>query len=150
MYVLINTFFHSVFTSDDVSLNIDQLPEINYNVTSELSSVVIDTHSLSNYLKSLDTSKASMGISTKLLKECANEVTPSLCMLFNMCIERGVFPDKWKDVNMVPIHKSESKAVVLNYRGISLLDVLSKVMEKQVYDKLFNSVKLHINKWQYG
>ena len=71
-------------------------------------------------------------------------------MLFNMCLERGVFPDKWKDVNMVPIHKSESKAVVLNYRGISLLDVLSKVMEKQVHNKLFNSVKLHINKWQYG
>lgn len=50
---------------------------------------------ISNYLKSLDTSKASiMGISTKLLiiiyKECANEIVPTLCMLFNSCIERGV------------------------------------------------------------
>ena len=88
--------------------------------------IAISRLTLSNYLKSLDTSKASMGISTKLLKECANEVAPSLCKLFNMCIERSVFPDKWKDVNMVPIHKSESKAVVLDYRGISLLDACLK------------------------
>ena len=30
------------------------------------------------------------------------------------------------------------------------MDVLSKVLEKQVYDKLFNSVKPHICKWQFG
>ena len=51
---------------------------------------------------------------------------------------------------MVPIHKSKAKSVVTNYKRISLLDVLSKVLEKQVYDKLFNSVKPHICKWQYG
>ena len=85
-----------------------------------------------------------MGIPTKLLKDCANEIGPSFCLLFNSCIERGVFPDKWKDINMVPIHKNEA-----NYRGICLLDILSKVLEKQVYDKLFNSVKPHICKWQY-
>ena len=66
---LFNIFFHYVFVPDDLSVNIDQLPESNYNVTSELSSVVMDTNSLSNYLKSLDTSKASMGIPTKLLKK---------------------------------------------------------------------------------
>lgn len=147
---LFNAFFHSVFASEDTSVDVDRLPELNYNVTSELSSIVMNTNALSNYLKSLDTSKASMGIPTKLLKECANEVAPSLCLLFNLCIERGVFPDKWKNINMVPIHKCESKALVPNYRGISLLDILSKVMEKQVYDRLFDSVKLHLCKWQYG
>ena len=61
---LFNTSFHSVI--------VDQLPELNCNVTSEISSVVMDTNSTSNHLKLLDTSKASMGITTKLLKECAN------------------------------------------------------------------------------
>ena len=51
---------------------------------------------------------------------------------------------------MVAIHKSEAKSVVTNYRGISLFDILSKVLEKQVYDKLSNSVKSHICKWQCG
>ena len=51
---------------------------------------------------------------------------------------------------MVPIHKSEVKSVVTNYRGISLLNVLSKVSEKEVYYKLFNNGKPHICKWQYG
>ena len=100
---LFNAFFHSVFAPDDSSANIDQLSELNY-VTSELSSVVVDTNSLSNYLKSLDTSKESMGLPTELLKECANEIAPSLCLLFNSCIERGVFPEKRKDIIMVPIY----------------------------------------------
>ena len=47
---------------------------------------------------------------------------------------------------MVPTHKSESKAVVSNFGGISILDALSKVIEKPVYDNLFNSVKSHICK----
>ena len=38
--------------------------------------------------------------------------------------------------------------LITNHRGISLLDVLSKVFEK-VYDELFNSVKPHICKCQY-
>ena len=40
----------------------------------------------------------------------------------------GAFPEKWKDTNLVPIHKSDSKSLVSNYRGISLLDVLSKLL----------------------
>lgn len=46
---------------------------------------------------------------------------------------------------MVAIHKSEAKSVVTSYRGISLLDILSKVLEKQVYEKLSNIVLSHIS-----
>ena len=65
---------------------------------------------------------------------CANEISPSSCRLFNLSLELGTFPEKWKDANLVPIHKCESKTMVSNYRGISLLDVLSKILERQVYN----------------
>ena len=45
----------------------------------------------------------------------------------------GGFSWKWKNANLVRIHKSDSKSLASNYRGISFLDVLSKLLEKQVY-----------------
>ena len=45
--------------------------------------------------------------------------------------------EKWKDANLVPIQKCESKTMVSNYRGISLLDVLSKNLERQVYNEIW-------------
>ena len=52
------------------------------------------------------------------------------------------FPEKWKDANLVPIHKCESKIMVSNYRGISLLDVLSKILERLVYNEIFSVIYL--------
>ena len=57
-------------------------------------------------------------------KACANEISPLLCRFVNFSLELGTFPEKWKDANLVPIHKCESKTMVSNYRGISLLHVL--------------------------
>ena len=57
-----------------------------------------------------------------------------------MSLELGTFPEKWKDANLVPIHKCESKMMISNYRGISLLDVLSKILERQVYNEIFSII----------
>ena len=94
--------------------------------------------------------KASLGFPSKLLRACAEEIAPSLCRLFNMSLENGSFPVKWKDANLVPIHKYDSKADVTNYRGISLLDVLSKILERLVYNEIFDSLSPHLTQWQHG
>ncbi|CAB4013730.1 Hypothetical predicted protein, partial [Paramuricea clavata] len=67
-----------------------------------------------------------------------------------MSLELGSFPEKWKDANIVPIHKTKSKAIVPNYRDTSLLDVLSKPLERQVYDGVFNIISPHFSQWQHG
>ena len=64
--------------------------------------------------------------------------------------ELGTFPEKWKDANLVPIHKCESKTMVSNYRGISLLDVISKILERQVYNEIFGINCPHLTHWQHG
>ena len=84
--------------------------------------------------------KASLGLPSKLLQACANETSPSLCRLFNLSLELGTFPEKWKDANLVPIHKCQSKSMVSNCRGISLLDALSKIFERQVYNEIFDII----------
>ena len=40
--------------------------------------------------------------------------------------------------------------MVSNYRGISLLDVLSKILERQVYNEIFSIICLHPTRWQHG
>lgn len=63
-----------------------------------------------------------------------------------MSLELGAFPEKWKDANLVPIHKSDSKSLVSNYRGISILDVPSKLLERQVYSKIFGIISPFITR----
>ena len=48
----------------------------------------------------------------------------------------GVFPDKLKLAKVIPLKKGDS-TITDNYRPISLLPTLSKVLEKIVYNQLF-------------
>ena len=52
---------------------------------------------------------------------------------FNLCIEKNVFPTELQKVKVVPLPKSTDKTNPTNYRPISLLSVLSKLLEKHVH-----------------
>ena len=55
-----------------------------------------------------------------------------LAHLFSLCFEQGVHPSNWKTANVVPVHKRKSRTDMKNYRPVSLLSVMSKVMEKVI------------------
>ena len=44
----------------------------------------------------------------------------------------GVFPSSWKIAKVTPVYKSGSVKEIENYRPVSILSVVSKVMEKEV------------------
>jgi hypothetical protein len=83
----------------------------------------------------LDSNKAQGpdNIPACLLKETAMQITPSLCALFNKSLRVSVLPSVWKLANMVPVHKHGEKTYVENYRPISLLSLISKVLSNDVY-----------------
>ena len=62
-------------------------------------------------------------------------------MIFNKSLTRGIFPTKWKDSNLTPVFKSGQNDVVTNYRGISLLSILSKGLERGVHTRVYNHVE---------
>ena len=72
----------------------------------------------------------------RILKECTHQIAPSLCLLFNRSPHHGLLPVEWKLDNIVPVHKKGNKSEVENYRPISLLCVVSKVLERCVLNKL--------------
>ena len=89
-----------------------------------------------NLLIALDTNKASGpdGISGKMLKGTAISITPVLTELFNLSLTSGRIPSKWKLSSVVPIPKSSGSADnPSNYRPISLLSVVSKIMERHIF-----------------
>ena len=73
-------------------------------------------------------------------------------MIFNKSLTSGIFPTKWKDSNLTPVFKSGQNDVVTNYRGISLLSILSKGLERGVHTSVYNHVKdlFHPNQHAFG
>ena len=92
------------------------------------------------------------GIPARVLKRCAAELSQPLSQLFSLCFQRGTQPSLWKTANVVPIHKKRSRTAVQNYRPVSLLSVLSKVMEKVVNRRIMTYLEKEnlLSKHQFG
>ena len=91
-------------------------------------------------------------ISNVLLKDLIDILAPVLMKIFNQSLETGEFPDVMKLAEVVPLFKGKEHYLSKNYRPISLLTTVSKVLEKivykRVYDYLTKTGQLHDN--QYG
>ena len=92
------------------------------------------------------------GINNKLLKIGVNEITENLTKIFNDSIQLGQFPDKLKVSMIIPIHKGDSQNMTGNYRPISLLPIIGKILEKVMYLRIYDFLDKHgvITKSQYG
>ena len=89
-------------------------------------------------------------IPIRLLKECACSITPSLTYLFNKSLHTGDLPTEWKLFNIIPLHKNGYKNYVENYRPISLMCVVGKVLERCIYNRLIDHVRKLISDCQHG
>ena len=76
-------------------------------------------------------------LNTIFLKKCAKELSEPLALLFNMSFSNGIFPESLKLANIIPIHKKDDKTFVNNYRSISLISKIDKIMEKLIYQLLY-------------
>jgi hypothetical protein len=71
-------------------------------------------------------------IPTKLLKDNVQGLLSPILHITNLSLTKGLFPDVYKIAKVIPIHKSGSKTVISNFRPISLLISLAKILEKSV------------------
>ena len=93
-------------------------------------------HLVLKALRSLDVSKAMGcdGICSGLLKHCAMALYQPLYHLFTLSLSPHYLPLEWRTHLIKPFFKSGDKSLITNYRPISLLCIVSKVLEKLVYD----------------
>ena len=71
-----------------------------------------------------------------LLKDAASVIANPLTFIINLSLRSGTVPADWKEAKVLPLFKSGSSAEIDNYRPISLLPILSKILEKLVYNQL--------------
>ncbi|KAL9956690.1 hypothetical protein ACROYT_G038209 [Oculina patagonica] len=90
-------------------------------------------------LKNISSNKASGidNISARMLKLAAPIIAPSIAKLTNCSFDTSVFPQRWKTAKVTPLFKGGDTESVNNYRPISVLPVLSKVIERHVHDSLY-------------
>ena len=89
-------------------------------------------------INNLNVSKSSdiYDILVKVIKVAGPYISTILSDIFNKSFFSGVFPQKLKYAFVLPLFKGGSKLVLPNYRPISILPILSKVLEQLVQARL--------------
>jgi hypothetical protein len=76
------------------------------------------------------------GLSMMILKHCRDEIIDPLLHIINQSIREGIFPDKCKLARIKPIFKKGDVRELGNWRPISILPALSKILERVVCEQL--------------
>ena len=146
---MFNSYFHSVSsdTNDDMSL-----PDLSEQLITSLSTIKFTEYDVIKVLKQLDINKGTPpnNIHLLILHNYANELAPSLTVLFNRSLSVGKILSVWKHAYIVPIHEKDSKEMVENYRPISLLNNVSKVIERLVFNHVYPVIEPCISHAQHG
>ena len=58
--------------------------------------------------------------------------------IFNLSIEKGIFPDQYKIAKVTPLFKKGDNVLMDNYRPISVLPCFSKILERIIYNRLYS------------
>jgi len=78
------------------------------------------------------------GFPPGMLKDCRLNISQPICHILNLSIRTSTVPTLWKIARVVPIHKKGNTTDPANFRPISLLPVLSKILEKAVHSQLID------------
>lgn len=97
-------------------------------------------------------SKDVYGITVALLKTIKHYIVYPLTKLINQCFISGIFPDALKVASVIPVYKKGDVNDPGNYRPISLLPILSKVIEKAIKTQLVSYIDNNyiLNECQHG
>ena len=148
---LLNSFFASVFTTEDLT----SVPELcDRQFTNTLEDLTIIPPNVKKKLNNLKTSK-SPGIDSihpLFLKECSEELCVSIADLFNLSLQNSMLPPLWRKAQVTPIFKKGNKHLCSNYRPVSLTVILCKVLESFIRDAIMTHMENNnlFNQNQHG
>ena len=83
-------------------------------------------------------------LSPKVFRYCAPALYLPIYHLFSQCFQQSSLPHEWKIHCITPIFKSGDRTMVSNYRPISLLSIISKVLERIVYNNIIHFLILNL------
>ena len=139
------TFLHKIMQKTSIPpLSISDQSKFSNAISSECPpELLCSEEEVLDLLLSLDTTKANGpdGISATMLKATASSIASSVAFLSNRSIQLGALPEEWKLSAVNPIPKSGAKDSPKNYRPISLLSILSKLLEKHMHSLILGHLQ---------
>ena len=144
MAEMLNTFFCSVFTREDLS----SLPEAEHYFQGEdserLRTVNITEEKVRKKLENLSPSSAPGPdkMWPRVLCSLAEELSYPLAIIYTRCLAHETVPPEWKTANVTPIFKKGAKGSPGNYRPVSLTCILCKVMESIIRDAIMEHLDM--------
>ena len=76
----------------------------------------------------------------RFLKDSSNILFTPIAKICNLCIKLASFPNKYKISKIKPLNKKGLKTDRKNFRSISLLPLISKIIERIIHDRTMNLV----------
>ena len=91
-------------------------------------------------------------IPTDILQLLFHDIAKPLTQIFNLSFKTGVHPDLLKTARVIPVFKKGSRLLVSNYRPISLLSNLNKILEKLMFKRVYDYLERNnaIYRLQFG
>ena len=80
----------------------------------------------------------------------AETISHSIYQIFRKISQTCIFPACWKKAIISPLHKKDDKSDIENYRPVSLLSVISKILERIIFKRLYEHFEKIFHKAQYG
>ena len=111
---VLNEYFSSVFTTDDISSLPVPFTKFEGNKSEYLGQLFVTLEMIANKIKKMKDNK----------KEIVEQISTPLAIFFNLSLEEGIVPSEWKEANITPLFKKGSRNKPENYRPVSLTSVV--------------------------
>ena len=142
--IAVNKFEHHP-SINEIKRNVNSKPQFSFKKA--------NLTEIETLIKSLDEKKSfpDGGIPIKWLKECSTIVAPILLDIWNnQILTQCKFPNKLKEADISPLHKSLDKISLKNYRPVSILHVVSKIFEKIMQNQMNDYVESMLSPFLCG
>lgn len=153
-----NNYFVSI--ADDILKkrkyegNISFLDYLKNPVNQSMMLFECDKNEVKGLINSLNPRKGTgpNSIPTKILQLLSDDISEHLCKIFNLSFTTGKHPDILKISKTIPIFKKGVEQIVSNYRPISLLSNINKILEKLMFSRVYDFLERHksIYNLQFG
>ena len=102
-----------------------------------------------NQLKNLKRNKA-IGLDAfphGMLKDAASVLAPPVAFLIKLSLQTGTVPSMWKAAKVISLFKNGSRTDIDNYIPISILPVMSRILEKFMHKQLLDNLEKKFTFW---
>ena len=133
----VNTVRESI---EDIPPNFSTCQDIMSEKACTLSLSHVTLGKVTKLLKSLKPSKSTSidELDNFIVKISADVISSPLHHIITLSILQSKFPSCWKYGKIIPLHKKDCPLLAKNYRPVTILSFLSKVLERLIFEQLYN------------